>query len=65
VGSRNPRSSARGLYQLLPAQYALNPEGEKSFGNAVEECRGGIRYVLGRYRNAAFARRLWQANQWV
>ncbi|CAH2789652.1 MAG: FIG00459081: hypothetical protein [uncultured Paraburkholderia sp.] len=48
VDLRNTKYSTRGLYQLLPPQYELNPDGEKSFGNAVEECRGGIRYILGR-----------------
>ena len=43
VNARNPRSSARGLFQLLRDQYALNPHGEASFGNAIEECQGGIR----------------------
>ncbi|MFM0736564.1 hypothetical protein PQQ51_04850 [Paraburkholderia xenovorans] len=65
VDLRNPRLSARGLYQLIPPQYELNPNGEKSFGDAVEECRGGIRYVLGRYHTAAAARLRWEANQWV
>jgi SLT domain-containing protein len=65
VNLRNPKSGARGLYQLLPSQYGLNPDGVKSFGNAVEECRGGIRYILGRYHNAASARLAWKANQWI
>ncbi|CAB3645367.1 aggregation-promoting factor C-terminal-like domain-containing protein [Paraburkholderia rhynchosiae] len=62
---RNPKSGARGLYQLLPPQFELNLDGVKSFGDAIEECRGGIRYILGRYHNAASARVAWQANQWI
>ncbi|CAD6509567.1 hypothetical protein LMG28727_00254 [Paraburkholderia kirstenboschensis] len=65
VNLRNPKSGARGLFQLLPSQYELNPDGVKSFGNAEEECRGGIRYILGRYHNAASARLAWKANQWI
>ncbi|MGZ3182711.1 MAG: aggregation-promoting factor C-terminal-like domain-containing protein [Telluria sp.] len=64
VGVRNARSTARGLFQLLRAQYPLNPHGEDSFGNAVEECQGGIRYVMGRYHSAAAARRFWQRHHW-
>lgn len=65
VNLRNPKIAARGLYQLLPAQSGLNPEGDKSFGNAVEECQGGIRYILGRYHHAGAARLVWEANHWV
>lgn len=64
VGVRNSRSTARGLFQLLRAQYGLNPNGEKSFGNAVEECQGGIHYVIGRYHSAAAAKRFWQLHHW-
>ncbi|NPT56702.1 aggregation-promoting factor C-terminal-like domain-containing protein [Paraburkholderia elongata] len=64
VNVRNGKSSARGLYQLLRPQYELNPNGEKSFGNAVEECQGGIRYILGRYHTAASACLVWEANHW-
>src|SRR5690349_23680658 len=39
VNARNGASTARGLYQLLHTQYGLNPHGEHSFGNAVEECQ--------------------------
>jgi SLT domain-containing protein len=60
VDARNPASSARGLYQLLRPQYSLNPTGEKSFGNPVEECQGGIRYIMGRYHTAALARAFWE-----
>jgi hypothetical protein len=62
--ARNSRSTARGLFQLLRAQYELNPNGEKSFGNAVEECQGGIHYVNGRYHSAAAAKKFWQEHHW-
>ncbi len=52
VDARNPASSARGLYQLLRPQYSLNPNGERSLGNAVEEAQGGDRYLVGRYGTA-------------
>ena len=64
VGVRNRRSTARGLFQLLRAQYELNPNGEKSFGNPVEECQGGIRYVIGRYHSANAAKIYWQQHHW-
>ena len=64
VDVRNSRSSARGLFQLLRAQYHLNPHGEASFGNAVEECQGGIRYMVGRYRTATAARAFWEKHHW-
>jgi hypothetical protein len=64
VGVRNPRSSARGLFQLLRPQYKLNPRGEASFGNAVEECQGGIRYIYGRYRTAKSAKAFWEKHHW-
>ncbi|WP_449406082.1 hypothetical protein [Massilia phosphatilytica] len=48
----------------LRAQYALNPKGEKSFGDPVEECRGGIRYVIGRYHSANAAKIFWQQHHW-
>ncbi|MCG2583661.1 hypothetical protein [Massilia sp. TS11] len=64
VDARNPTSTARGLFQLLRAQYGLNPNGERSFGKAVEECQGGIHYVLGRYHSAAAAKRFWLVHHW-
>ena len=64
VGVRNTRSTARGLFQLLRAQYPLNPNGESSFGDPVEECQGGIRYVIGRYHSATAAKRFWQQHHW-
>jgi SLT domain-containing protein len=57
-------SSARGLFQLLRMHYVLNPHGEKSFGNAIEECQGGIRYIRERYRSAAKAKQFWQSHHW-
>lgn len=64
VDVRNPKSSARGLYQLLEPQYDLNPHGIKSFGNATEEAQGGIRYILGRYHTVAAARAFWEKHHW-
>lgn len=64
VGVRNHHSTARGLFQLLRAQYELNPNGEKSFGDPVEECQGGIRYVIGRYHSANAAKIFWQLHHW-
>lgn len=64
VNARNSDSSARGLFQLLRAQYSLNPNGEKSFGNAVEECQGGIHYIMGRYHSAGAAKAFWQKHHW-
>lgn len=64
IGARNGQSSARGLFQLLRAQYGLNPNAERSFGIAIEECQGGIRYVVGRYRSAAAAKQFWLQHHW-
>lgn len=64
VDARNANSSARGLFQLLRKQYQLNPNGERSFGNATEECQGGIRYVVGRYKSARTAKIFWQSHHW-
>ena len=64
VGVRNHCSTARGLFQLLRAQYFLNPNGEKSFGNAIEECQGGIRYVVDRYQSAEKAKAFWLQHRW-
>ena len=46
----NPARSGRGLFQLTRSSYCLNPRAVASFGNAVEEVQGGIRYVLERYQ---------------
>lgn len=59
VDVRNPGSSARGLFQLTRVNYSLNPNGELSFGNAVDEARGGIRYIRQRYHTAQAARTFW------
>ncbi|WP_233865243.1 hypothetical protein [Paraburkholderia adhaesiva] len=64
VNARNGSSTARGLFQLLRAQYGLNPRGEASFGNAVEECQGGIRYIYGRYHSSFRAREFWKSHHW-
>jgi SLT domain-containing protein len=64
VGVCNGTSTARGLFQLLHMHYGLNPNGEQSFGNAVEECQGGIRYVMQRYRSAEAAKRFWVQHRW-
>ena len=64
VDAQSPVHSARGLFQLIAAQYHLNPNGEKSFGNAVEEAQGGIRYIEQRYGTADNAVAFWQQHQW-
>ena len=64
IDTKNPHSTARGLYQLLKAQYELNPNGQKSFGNAIEECQGGIRYIVHRYKTADHAREFWEKHHW-
>lgn len=64
VNVRNSVSTARGLFQLLAAQYPLNPNGIDSFGDAVEECQGGIHYVMGRYHSARIAKAFWQKHHW-
>lgn len=61
---RNPASSARGLYQLLRPQYSLNPRGEQSFGDAIEESQGGIHYIMGRYGTAKAAKLFWERHLW-
>ena len=64
VNATNPSSTAGDVYQLLRAQYDLYPHGEASLGNAVEECQGGIRYILGRYHTAKLARAFWEKHHW-
>jgi hypothetical protein len=64
VAVHNSASTARGLFQLLRAQYGLNPHGEQSFGDAVEECQGGIHYIMGRYHTATNARKFWEKHRW-
>ncbi len=64
VDVRNPVHSARGLFQLTAALYHLNPHGTASFGNAVEEAQGGIRYIKQRYGTADNAVAFWQQHHW-
>lgn len=64
VDVRNPRHSARGLYQLTAANYHFNPRGADSFGNGVEEAQGGIRYIKNRYGTAENAVAFWQQHHW-
>ncbi len=52
VNAKNPVHSARGLFQLTAVHYHLNPNGQQSFGNAVKEAQGGIRYIQRRYGTA-------------
>ncbi|MGE0222572.1 MAG: hypothetical protein AB7F35_21750 [Acetobacteraceae bacterium] len=64
VDARNPVHSARGLFQLTRANYHFNPNGAASFGNAVEEAQGGIRYIKQRYGNADAAVAHWRRRGW-
>ncbi len=64
VGVGNHVDSARGLFQLTRPNYHLNPHGAASFGNAVEEAQGGIRYIRQRYQTADNAARFWQRHGW-
>ena len=65
VGAANTRSiTARGLFQLTKASYHLNPHGAASFGNAVEEAQGGIRYIAQRYQTADNAVGFWKKHGW-
>jgi hypothetical protein len=64
VNVQAPHHSARGLFQLTAANYHYNPNGAASFGNAVQEAQGGIRYVRQRYGSADNAAAFWQAHHW-
>jgi hypothetical protein len=64
VGVQSPVHSARGLYQLTAANYHYNPRGAASFGNAVEEAQGGIRYIRARYGTADKAVAHWHQHHW-
>jgi hypothetical protein len=64
VGVSNHVDTARGLFQLTRASYHLNPNGAASFGNAVEEAQGGIRYIQQRYQTADNAAQFWQRHGW-
>ena len=64
VDAQSPVHSARGLYQLTAANYHYNPRGTASFGNAVEEAQGGIRYIRARYGTADNAVAFWNQHHW-
>ena len=64
VGVRNHVDTARSLFQLTRASYGLNPNGAGSFGNAVEEAQGGIRYIRQRYGTADNAADFWRQRRW-
>jgi len=64
VGVHSPIHSARGLYQLTAPNYHYNPRGAASFGNAVEEAQGGIRYIRARYGTADNAVAFWNQHRW-
>lgn len=64
IDARNPIHSARGLFQLTRANYHLNPNGEASFGNGVEEAQGGIRYIQQRYGTVDAAVAHWNKVGW-
>jgi hypothetical protein len=64
VDAKSPVHSARGLFQLTAANYHYNPNGAASFGNAVEEAQGGIRYIRARYGTADNAMAFWQQHHW-
>jgi hypothetical protein len=64
VNAKNPVHSARGLFQVTAANYHLNPNGARSFGNAVEEAQGGIRYIQQRYGSADNAVAFWRQHHW-
>ena len=64
VGVHSPIHSARGLYQLTAANYHYNPNGAASFGDAVEEAQGGIRYIRARYGTADKAAAFWRQHHW-
>jgi hypothetical protein len=64
VDAHSPVHSARGLYQLTAANYHYNPQGVASFGNAVEEAQGGIRYIRARYGTANKAVEFWNQHHW-
>lgn len=64
IDARNPVHSARGLFQLTRVNYHLNPNGEASFGNGVEEAQGGIRYIRQRYGDVDKAVAHWNRKGW-
>jgi hypothetical protein len=64
VDAKSPVHSARGLYQLTAVNYHYNPRGAASFGDAVEEAQGGIRYIRARYGTAESAAAHWRQHRW-
>jgi hypothetical protein len=64
VDAKSPVHSARGLYQLTAVNYHFNPRGVASFGDAVEEAQGGIRYIRARYGTAGNAAAFWRQHRW-
>ena len=64
VDAKSPIHTARGLYQLTAANYHHNPRGAASFGDAVEEAQGGIRYIRARYGTAENAAAFWRQHRW-
>lgn len=64
VDAKSPIHSARGLFQLTAANYHYNPNGAGSFGNAIEEAQGGIRYIRARYGTADKAVAFWNQHHW-
>jgi len=64
VDAQSAVHSARGLYQLTAANYHYNPRGAASFGDAVEEAQGGIRYIRARYGTAESAAAFWRQHGW-
>lgn len=64
IDARNPVHSARGMFQLTRVNYHLNPRGEASFGNGVEEAQGGIRYIRQRYGEVDKAVAHWHRKGW-
>ncbi len=52
-------SSGLGLFQLTKAAWHYNPRGAASFGEAYEECIGGIRYIKERFGTAIHAETYW------
>ncbi len=57
--------SARGSAQLTASNATTsNPQGAASFGNAVQEAQGGIRYIRARYGTADNAVAFWNQHRW-
>ena len=56
------QSSATGLFQLTRAAWHYSPHGAASFGDAYEECVGGIRYIRDRFGTADRAEAYWRVH---